>query len=68
MIEGYEKIAALVRNLGAAFCLSGAGPTMLCITRDETLREKLEAKLPTLSQPHPQILPLHVEFQGACQV
>ena len=29
MIEGYEKIAALVRNLGAAFCLSGAGPTII---------------------------------------
>ena len=41
---------------------------MLCITRDDTLREKLEAKLPALSQAHLTILPLHVEFQGACPI
>ncbi len=68
MIADYEKIAALVRNHGAAFCLSGAGPTMLCITRDDALREKLAKKLPALSRSHWTILPLHVEFQGACPV
>ena len=65
LITDYEKIEALVRTTGAAFCLSGAGPTLLCITRDERLEEKLAKKLHTITEKTWQILPLHVEFQGA---
>ena len=65
LIPDYEKIEALARSLGAAFCLSGAGPTLLCITRDKKLEEKLMKKLPGIIQKNWQILPLHVEFQGA---
>ena len=39
LIPDYEKIEALVRTTGAAFCLSGAGPTLLCITRNPGLQE-----------------------------
>ena len=65
LIPDYEKIEALVRTTGAAFCLSGAGPTLLCITLDEQLEEKLAKKLHTITEANWQMLPLHVEFQGA---
>ena len=65
LIEDYEKIESLVRTCGAAFCLSGAGPTLLCITQDEKLDEKLAKKLDSITTANWQMLPLHVEFQGA---
>ena len=65
LIPDFEKIQALVRTTGAGFCLSGAGPTLLCITRNPGLEEKLSRKLDTITQHHWQMLPLHVEFQGA---
>ena len=65
LIPDYEKIEALARSVGCAFCLSGAGPTLLCITRQKDLRQKLEKKLPTITEKQWQLLPLHVEFQGA---
>ncbi len=65
LIPDYDAIEALVRTTGAAFCLSGAGPTLLCITQDSHLEEKLAAKLHTVTEKTWQILPLHVEFEGA---
>ncbi len=65
LIPDYDRIEALVRTTGAAFCLSGAGPTLLCITLDEKLEDKLKEKLPACTTANWQVLPLHVEFQGA---
>ena len=65
LIQDYEAIEALVRTTGAAFCLSGAGPTLLCITRNEGLEEKLSKKLPNITHAHWEMLPLHIDFQGA---
>ena len=65
LIPDYDQIEALVRTTGAAFCLSGAGPTLLCITQDERLEEKLSKKLDSVTTAVWQMLPLHVEFQGA---
>ena len=65
LIPDYEKIESLVRTTGAAFCLSGAGPTLLCFTQDASLEEKLAKKLPQITESNWQILPLHVEFKGA---
>ena len=65
LIKDYEQIEALVRTTGAAFCLSGAGPTLLCITRDKDLVQKLCKKLPQITEANWEMLPLHVEFQGA---
>ena len=65
LIADYEKIEGLVRTCGAAFCLSGAGPTLLCITRDKGLQEKLGKKLDAITTASWQMMPLHVEFQGA---
>ena len=65
MIGDYEVIESIARTSGAAFCLSGAGPTLLCITRDKLLKEKLAKKLPAVTEKNWQIMPLHVEFEGA---
>ena len=65
MIGDFEAIESLVRTNGAAFCLSGAGPTLLCITRNKELKETLAKKLPSITEKNWQIMPLHVEFTGA---
>lgn len=65
LITDYDAIEALVRTTGAAFCVSGAGPTLLCITQDPQLEEKLSKKLPQITKANWQMLPLHIEFEGA---
>ena len=65
LIPDYEAIEALVRTTGAAFCLSGAGPTLLCITRDRELEKKLAKKLDAITTAKWEMMPLYVEFQGA---
>lgn len=65
LIADYPEIEALVRTLGAPLCLSGAGPTLLCITQNPNVEPILREKLPTIAKKSWQILPLHVEFQGA---
>ena len=65
LIPDYDKIEALVRTTGAGFCLSGAGPTLLCITRSPKLEETLSKKLDAITGHSWHMLPLHVEFQGA---
>ena len=65
LIADYEKIEGLIRTTGAAFCLSGAGPTLLCITRNPGLEDKLAKKMPAITTANWEMLPLHVEFQGA---
>jgi len=65
LVADYEAIESLARTYGVGFCLSGAGPTLLCITRNKTIREKLEKKLPTITQHQWQIMPLRIDFEGA---
>ena len=65
MIADYDKIEGLIRTTGAAFCLSGAGPTLLCITRNPGLEDKLSRKLGSITTANWQMIPLHVEFEGA---
>ena len=65
LIPDYDAIEGLVRTSGAAFCLSGAGPTLLCITRNKKVRELLEKRLDGITGTKWEIRPLHVEFQGA---
>ena len=65
LIPDYEKIEALVRTTGEAFCLSGAGPTLLVMTRNPALSGILTEKLPKITEHNWEIIPLHVEFQGA---
>ncbi len=65
MIPDYDRIEGLIRTTGAAFCLSGAGPTLLCITRNPGLEEKLSKRLTSVTTANWEMIPLHVEFQGA---
>jgi len=65
LIQDYDQIEALVRTTGAGFCLSGAGPTLLCITRNAGLEEKLARKLPAITTANWEMLPLHIDFEGA---
>ena len=65
LIPDYDQIGALARTNGAAFCLSGAGSTLLCITRNKKLRGILTEKLPKVTTANWEILPLHVDFEGA---
>ena len=65
LIPDYDVIEGVVRTSGAAFCLSGAGPTLLCITRNKKLRETLEKRLDGITSTKWEIRPLHVEFKGA---
>ena len=65
LVADYEAIESLARTYGVGFCLSGAGPTLLCITRNKAIREKLKAKLPTITTRNWEIMPLHIDFAGA---
>ena len=65
MIEDYGQIESLIRTTGAAFCVSGAGPTLLCITRNPGLEEKLAKKLDMITKANWKMIPLHIETQGA---
>ena len=65
MMEDYEIIEGIARTAGAAFCLSGAGSTLLCITRNKDLKVHLAKKLPAVTKHNWQIMPLHVAFEGA---
>ena len=65
MIADYDKIESLIRTTGAAFCISGGGPTLLCFTRNPGLEEKLSRKIHGITTANWELIPLHVEFQGA---
>lgn len=48
LITDLTLVEKAATDLGAiAFCISGAGPTCLCITKDPTLAQKLEQELHT---------------------
>ena len=64
LIPGYDDIARIVADLGGAFCLSGAGPTLLCITRQDGLEAPLARQLAALPGGW-QVLPLRAEPRGA---
>lgn len=65
LIYDFEAIEALISELGGAFCISGAGPTLLCITRKEALQQQLEERLPEVTDANWKILPLQVQNEGA---
>ncbi len=65
LIPDYDAIESFIRTTGAAFCLSGGGPTLLCFTQNPALEERLRRKLPAITKKSWEILPLHVAFTGA---
>lgn len=65
LIADYDVIESLVKAKGAAFCLSGAGPTLLCVTMDDALEAFLRDTLPTCTQANWTVLSLKADHQGA---
>lgn len=65
LIKGYEEAEKIAKELNAiAFCLSGSGPTCLCITEETDFAEKIKAKLSNIGC-NWQVLNLPVDFDGA---
>ena len=65
LIEESDALRSLAHDLGCdAFCISGAGPTLLCITRDGTLAARLSASAVGLKH-HWHIQELAVDHSGA---
>lgn len=64
LIADYAIIEETVKAKGAAFCLSGAGPTLLCVTRSSDLAEYLRDSLPALTKANWTVLELQSEHKG----
>lgn len=65
LIEGYDEAERIARASGAAsFCISGAGPTCLCIADSDEVSTRLQETLPQ-SLPNWQVLPLRLDTHGA---
>lgn len=65
LINDYDVIEKLVKQHNAAFALSGAGPTLLCVTKDASLAEILTKELPQLTQANWKVASLKAETNGA---
>ena len=64
LIPGFDEAEALAHDCGCvAFFLSGAGPTLLCLSADPDFDEKLASRLSQLPG-HWQQLPLPVDHEG----
>jgi homoserine kinase len=65
LIPDYESIISLAKSNGTyAVCLSGAGPTMLCLYADETFPNKMQASLGHLKAKW-ESLELSIDLKGA---
>lgn len=64
LIPGYEDVERLAMECGClAFCISGAGPTLLCLSMDDQFDAALAARLGELDQ-HWTQLSLPVDHDG----
>lgn len=68
LIPEYEKVEALAHQNGChAVCISGAGPTILCITRDPAFAGRMERAVLPLDH-HWQVRDLPVDYHGAVKL
>ncbi len=68
LIPGYDTAQQVAKTCGAAsFCISGAGPTCLCISDSEEISRKLEIAIPKVL-PNWQVLSLTLDTIGCCVV
>lgn len=65
LIADYDVIESIAKAHGAAFCLSGAGPTLLCVTRSNELEAALKQQLPSRTKANWTVLSLQAEHNGA---
>lgn len=64
LIADYGIIEDMVKAKGAAFCLSGAGPTLLCVTRSNDLAAYLRESLPSVTKANWTVHELRAEHNG----
>lgn len=65
LIAEYEAVRALTQKNGCrAFCISGAGPTLLCVTRDASFAPALKKDLVSLRHRW-EVRNLRADTQGA---
>lgn len=65
LIDEYDAVRDLAASFGAhAFCISGAGPTLLCLTDDDTLAPKLNEALRSLRH-NWELRDLAIDTKGA---
>ena len=65
LIDEYEEVRALAKDLGCpAVCISGAGPTILCLTQREGFAGEMRAAAVRLRHKW-QVRDLQVDFEGA---
>ncbi len=66
LITEYETVEKIAGELGVtAFYLSGAGPTLMCISTDSAFKDNLNERIKKECQIDWQILPLDVDNNGA---
>lgn len=66
LIDEYEDVRRLAAQNGChAMCISGAGPSLLCLTRDADFARKMTEACRSLRH-HWQLRDLQVDRQGAC--
>ena len=64
LIADYGIIESMCKEQGAAFCLSGAGPTLLCVTRSDSLAAYLREALPPVTAANWTVHELRAEHNG----
>ena len=65
LIRDYDRVEEIAKDCGCtAFCISGAGPTCLCIAADDSVGERLAQRLPQECAGW-QVLSLLVDTEGA---
>ena len=68
LIHEYDAVEKLANKNGCyAVCVSGAGPTILCITRDASFSEKMRADVEALHHGW-QVRDLTVDYQGVIKL
>lgn len=64
LIPGFDEAEALAKECGCtAFCISGAGPTLLCLSAKADFDEKLAERLSSLPGQWQQV-PMAVDHEG----
>lgn len=65
LIDGFEEVQAAAKRAGAAgFCISGAGPTLLCLSKNPDMARCVERELGERKE-HWQCVSLRPDMQGA---
>ena len=65
VIREYDKVRQMAMDCGAAaFCISGAGPTLLCVCHDDHFADRMSEAVKSCEN-HWRVLQLEVDHEGA---